>query len=122
MSARTFRDQLMDDTTWIMNHVGKCFEKISRATFLDALLPLIENARAVQQDQIDFEREIAKIAQDSLNKQNEISKTVDCVNGRVIHEARSKGLPTLETFYLPLSCALLGRFLYGICMAIGYFS
>jgi len=122
MSARTLRDELMGNITWIRNHVGSCVESISQVTFLNTLLPIIENAVATRQKQIDFEKRVAKLAQDNLRSQNEISKTVDCVNGKVIHEAKSRGLPTFETFYLPLSCALLGRFLYDICMVIGYFS
>lgn len=122
MSARTLRDELMGNPAWIRNHVGECFQFISTPVFLSTVLPFIENLANSGRDQIGFEREVAKLAQESLKIQNEISKTVDCINGKVIHEARSKGLPALETLYLPLSCALLGRFLYDICMRVGFLS
>jgi hypothetical protein len=123
MFARTLRDELMGNDNWINTHVGNCVEtKISREKFLSTVLPLIEESLGQQLSQVDLEKKIAKLAQSNLKTANELSKAIDCINGRVIHEARNRGLPAFEGVYLPLSCALFGRYIFSSCKSIGYIS
>lgn len=122
-APETLGYQLMKNKNWTKTHVGHCVEShLSKQTFLENILPIIQRARDQSQSEEDLEYKIAELANDNLHAENDIANTINCINGRVIHEAESKGLTTFEGLYLPLACALFGRFFSIISSEIGYVS
>lgn len=121
--AKNLRDRLLGNVEWIERHIGDCVTgHLSRPTFLATVQPIIDVGISQQVSQVDVETRIAELAQRRLNHNDELAQTVDCVNEKVVHEARNQNLPAFEGIYLRLSCALLGRFFYIFSKKIGYIS
>jgi len=115
--------RLMKDENWIMKHVGPCIQRhLSEGTLEQHILPLIQRAMEQGSNEKSLLSEIAKWTNDNLPTNNDVKKTIDCINNGVVHEAEENGLLVLKGLYSPVSCSLFSRFICITSKRIGYIS
>ena len=114
---------LVKNKSWITLHVGECVEKnISRTTFLEKIFPVIVHASKEHSNQVDFELNLAKLGESHLSSESEIAATINCIGDKIVQEAQKAGLRLPGSIYVPLSCALFGRFFSIVSERVGYIS
>ena len=121
MFAKNLRDDLMNNDQWIENHVGDCVtDFLLEPTLRSRIIPIVNEVADSRQREDDLEEGIAVIATESLTSGDDLSKTVNCINMKVVHEARTRSMPKFAAEYLYLSCALFGRYFRIRFVELGY--